>query len=253
MDRWWRRARGVEEVPAEESTDYPGGRVSTKHPLDAEQAAAIVAHVDRRARDVLALLEGAGLVAGRGYEGWVPDGVVSEGRDQFHDLPWNGRQLRLNLPMTRSDESESSPRTAQRFAAMPAEAVESVRHVDPHESVRFPRIDNVWAYLELRGTSRTAELRVGSEPYFFAWSNELFSEATERSRLGFRSRVWEAHTPLPGGLSEQEAVTRVRLYLIGRGVPVAGSGFEARRTDDRWAVTSSAGTLVIGDDGRITT
>ncbi|WP_460728896.1 hypothetical protein [Nocardia heshunensis] len=243
------------------------------------QAAAVAAHGRRRAREIVSLLEGAGFVAdATGAERWNETELVGEGFNRF-DKGSNGRvhsvSARLALPETTPGIGE----LAARFTRLPDDVVERVRADKPDRTYTLflPSRHGHAAQVTLAARDEprriTATIVANSKPHFYRWDKrdsvwqmlrsgktEDHDErrATELAHLGFSSRDWPVHAALPDGMPEQEATERVRLYLMGAGVGIAGAALDPRRGDGCWDVSISGdaaldtlGALRITDTGRI--
>ncbi|GAB2562455.1 hypothetical protein GCM10027167_81960 [Nocardia heshunensis] len=279
MRSLWFIPQGNTVIEPEATTGYRGGWSSTLRPLTERQAAAVAAHGRRRAREIVSLLEGAGFVAdATGAERWNETELVGEGFNRF-DKGSNGRvhsvSARLALPETTPGIGE----LAARFTRLPDDVVERVRADKPDRTYTLflPSRHGHAAQVTLAARDEprriTATIVANSKPHFYRWDKrdsvwqmlrsgktEDHDErrATELAHLGFSSRDWPVHAALPDGMPEQEATERVRLYLMGAGVGIAGAALDPRRGDGCWDVSISGdaaldtlGALRITDTGRI--
>ncbi|AYF77073.1 hypothetical protein D7D52_28345 [Nocardia yunnanensis] len=282
MRSLWFIPHGIAVVGAEESTGYRGGVSSTLNPIGKHQAAAVVAHGRRRANEVVSLLEGAGFVAtGDGTETWSATAFVGEGFNRF-DKAANGRvheiSANFSAPPAEFDE------LVNRFAAMPSDVVADTENRSaPHRMRCLIRLADGSGHsgvitIDRSNDSReiTAGLRVTGGPYFYRWEkrpalwrmpftntsdyyrHSARSQRLEAERLGFFDRrSWPVHATVPG-VSESEAASRIRMYLIGAGVDTAAMRFTPQRADDGWDVaiagspTAASSRMHIADDGYIT-
>lgn len=279
----WFIPHAITTIEPEPTTHYRGGWTSTLNPITKQQAAAVVAHGQHRARELLSLLEGLGFtVTDDGSELWSPTQMAGEGLNRF-DIGHNGRihtvscaGLAYGGPVT--DFAE----LGQRFAAMPSDIIDEVittaaekGNYTVHLPVRHDHSGKISLTVHDAPRRISAGLVANSRPYFYGWDKRdpLWRIATrrrdstideqtarERERLGFtRGQTWNPHAPLPEGLPRAEAEERIRLYLVGSGVAAATAEFDSQRYGRGWQLTVTGGdpeltaldTLYIADDGRI--
>ncbi|MFE3222516.1 hypothetical protein [Nocardia sp. NPDC059228] len=228
------------------------------------------------------LLEGAGFVAeDEGTETWSTTAFVGEGFNRVHKGS-NGRlhEISANFSGPPAEFGE----LASRFADMPFDVVTGIENRSAaHRQSCLVRLtegaghSGVITLVQPRDSRQiTATLQVTGGPYFYGWDKRpalwripftntsdyyRHSEKNQRreaERLGFFDRrPWPVHAAPPGGLSESEASSRVRMYLIGAGVDTAPMTFTSQRVDDAWDVvlagspTAALDALRITDDGYI--
>ncbi|MFB7721494.1 hypothetical protein [Nocardia sp. NPDC056100] len=257
MRSLWFIPHGITFIGPDRRTPYWGGFSSTLNPITGRQAAAVSARGQRRAREAVSLLEGAGFVSKLdGSESWRRTDFVGEGFNRF-DKGFNGRThwitARFDGPPVEFDE------LVRLFAAMP-DAV--VRDTHDRTTARgrtlVVRLAARWGHSGvitlLQKTSEqriTAGLEIVSGPYFYRWakrdpgwrivvrgrdSNLAENTAREVRRLGYKSREWPVHVALTGGIARSEALTRVRLYLRGAGVDLRRARLRAHRADNGWQI-----------------
>ncbi|MBJ8338602.1 hypothetical protein JGU71_06875 [Antrihabitans sp. YC3-6] len=180
---------------------------------------------------------------------------MGEGKNLFDRRPSNGFSHVIVSYWSYTGALTRATDLLATFEAMPADVVSAI---DPTYVSFAGEPDASLLIEDSAGGSCSAVLAVDSgKPYFVQWWGRgmLVDEEVE-DRLGFHRRIWPTHAVSRRGMSEDEAISRVRLYLVGAGVDVSAIDFAARRVESGWTVSSNGDggripAVLIGDDGVI--